>query len=134
MSATSEVSKELEGLFVDESEQAVDGLLRTTLEPLLGFTRDGKIVTKKLFLEQSVPARVLTVLLARLAMVRLNVPSARAEATPEQLESECLAPVKACRESLSRLKGKGLLDKNEAGYSIPIWAVSKAVGEIKGNC
>jgi len=133
MAATKEASKELEGLFVDESEQAVDSLLRATLEPLLGLTRDGRIVTKAPFLEKSVPARILTALLARLAMVRLNVPNARPEATPEELESECLAPVKACRESLSRLKGKGLLAKSGVGYSIPIWAVSKAVGEIKGN-
>jgi hypothetical protein len=133
MTATKEVSKELESLFVDESEQAVDGLLRSTLEPLLGLTREGRIVTKAPFLGQSVPARILTVLLARLAMARLKVPNARTESTPEQLESECLAPVKACRECLSRLKSKGLLTKNEAGYSIPIWAVSKAVGEIKGN-
>jgi hypothetical protein len=133
MSATKEVSKELEGLFVDENEQAVDSLLRSTLEPLLGLTREGRIVTKPPFLEQSLPARILTVLLARLAAVRLNVQNASAEATPEHLESECFAPVKACRECLSRLKGKGLLAKNGAGYSIPIWAVSKAVGEIKGN-
>jgi hypothetical protein len=133
MTAGREVSKELEGLFVDESEQAVDGLLRATLGPFLGLTREGRIVTKTPFLDQSVPARILMVLLAHLAMVRLSVPNARAEATPDQLQSECLAPVKACRESLSRLKGKGLLLKNEAGYSIPIWAVSKAVGEIKGN-
>ena len=133
MSSTKEVSKELEGLFVDEGEQAVDGLLKATLEPLLGLTRNGKIVTKPAFLEQSVPARVLAVLLARLASVRLNVPNARAEATPEQLESDCLTPVKACRECLSRLKGKGLLAKTERGYSVPVWAVSKAVGEIKGS-
>ena len=133
MTAIKEASKQLEGLFVDESEQAVDGLLRATLEPLLGLTREGRIVTKEPFLEQSVPARILTVLLARLAMARLNVPNARAEATPEQLEPECLAPVKACRECLSRLKGKGLLAKDDAGYSIPLWAVSKAVVEIKGN-
>ncbi len=133
MSATSEVSKELEGLFIDEGEQAVDGLLRETLEPLLGLTREGRIVTKAPFLQHSVPTRVLAILLARLAIVRLHLPNAVAEATAEQLQSECLAPVKACRECLSRLKGKGVLAKNEAGYSIPIWAVSKAVGEIKGN-
>jgi hypothetical protein len=133
MSTTKGVSKELESLFVDDSEQAVDSLLKATLEPLLGLTREGRIVTKPPFLEQSIPARVLTVLLARLATVRLNVPNARAEASPEQLESECLTAVKPCRECLSRLKGKGLLAKTEAGYSIPIWAVSKAVGEIKRN-
>jgi hypothetical protein len=133
MSSGKEVSKELEGLFVDESEQAIDGLLRATLEPLLGITREGRIVTKALFLEQSVPARILAVLLARLAMVRLNVPNASAEATPEQLESECLAALKACRECLSRLKGKGLLAKGATGYFIPIWAVSKVVGEIKSG-
>jgi len=128
-----QVSKELQALFVDEGEQAVDGLLRTTLESLLGLTRDGRIIAKSPFLKLALPSRILAVLLARRAMVRLSVPNATAEASPEQLEDECVAPLKACRECLSRLKAKKILDKNEAGYFVPLWAVSRAVEEIKGN-
>jgi hypothetical protein len=128
-----QVSKELQALFVDEGEQAVDGLLRITLEPLLGLTRDGRVVTKSPFLKLSLPSRILAVLLARRAMVRLDVPNVGAEASPEQLEDECVAPLKACRECLSRLKAKKVLEKNEAGYFIPLWAVSRAVEEIKGS-
>jgi hypothetical protein len=131
MSVSTGASRELEALFVDESEQAVDSLLKTTLGPLLGFTRDGRTVTKAPFLELQLPARVLSVMLARLAMVRLNVPSAKAEATSEQLESECMATVKAVRECLSRLKRKNLLAKNDVGYFIPVWAVAKAVQEVQ---
>ena len=131
MSVSTGASRELEALFVDDSEQAVDRLLKAALEPLLGFTRDGKIVTKASFLKLRLPAKVLSVMLARLAIVRLKVPGAKAEATSEQLESECMATVKAVRECLSRLKRKNLLAKNGAGYFIPAWAVTKAVQEIQ---
>jgi hypothetical protein len=131
MSVSTGAARELEALFVDDSEEAVDGLLKAALEPLLGFTRDGKIVTKAPFLKLQLPAKVLSVMLARLAIVRLKVPGAKAEATSEQLESECMATVKAVRECLSRLKRKNLLAKNGVGYFIPVWAVTKAVQEIQ---
>jgi hypothetical protein len=124
-------SRELEGLFVDQSEQAIDGLLKSVLEPLLGLTRDGKIVTKPLFLKLSLPEKILAVMLARLALVRLSVPNAQSEATAEHLQNECLATAKACRECLSRLKSKNILEKNDTGYFLPVWAVTKAVAEIK---
>jgi hypothetical protein len=131
MSVSTGASRELEALFVDEGEQAVDGLLKATLEPLLGFTRDGRIVTKAQFLKLQLPAKVLSVMLGRLAIVRLNVPDSKAEATAEQLASECMATLKAVRECLSRLKRKNLLAKNDLGYFIPMWAVAKAVQEIQ---
>jgi hypothetical protein len=131
MSASIGTSRELEVLFVDEGDHAIDGLLKAALEPLVGFTREGRIVTKALFLKLQLPARVLSVMLARLATVRLQVPGARAEATSEQLESECMATVKAVRECLSRLKRKNLLAKNDVGYFVPVWAVAKAVQEVR---
>jgi hypothetical protein len=131
MSASTGTSRELEALFVDDGEEAVDGLLKATLEPVVGFTREGRIVTKALFLKLQLPAKVLAVMLARLAIVRLKVPGAKAEATSEQLVSECMATVKAVRECLSRLKRKNLLSKNDVGYFVPVWAVDKAVQEVR---
>jgi len=126
-----ESSKELESLYVDNDEAALDSMLRMALSPLLGFTRDGKIISKDPYLRLSLPARILSSLLARLAMVRLGVPGAKAESTAEDLAEDCLAEVKACRECLSRLKGRKLLDRNQGGYFLPIWAASKAVAEIR---
>src|ERR1700722_12922195 len=93
---------ELESLFVDESgEEAIDTVLRTVLEQFVGFTRDGKIVTKQRFLKLSDPTKILVALLARRAMVRLNIPGAKQEAGADQLGAECLVPLKSCRAHLS---------------------------------
>lgn len=121
---------ELEGLFVDRSEQAIDTVLRSVLEQFVGFTRDGRIVTKPAFLKLAGPSRIMVVLLARQAMLRLGIPGATQEATPDNLAPECLIPLKACREYLSRLKARRLLDKSTAGYFVPTWAVSAASAAI----
>ena len=126
-------SSELAALFVEDSEQAVDGLLRSTLEPLLGLTRDGKVITKPAFVKLSIPARILSILLARQAMVRLKVPGAKASATPEELETECLVPLKTCREVLSKLKARRILVKNDEGYVVPVWSVPQAVANVTGR-
>jgi hypothetical protein len=131
MSAGAGTSKELESLFVDDSEQAIDALIRTTLAPLVGLTRDGKIVARDAFLKLSLPARILAVALAHLALTRLGVPDASVHVSAERLAIECMAPLKACRESLSRLKAKNVLSKDASGYFVPVWAVAKIVGEIK---
>jgi hypothetical protein len=123
--------RELEALFVDSDEQAVDSLLRATLEPLIGFTRDGKIVTKSGFLKVADTAKILTNLLARQAMVRLQIPGAKLSATPDQLASDCAVPLKSAREHLSRLKAKRLLDKDETGYFIPTYAIPGAVEAVQ---
>jgi hypothetical protein len=122
---------ELESLFVDESgEEAIDTVLRTVLEQFVGFTRDGKLVTKQRFLKLSDPNRILVALLARRAMVRLNVPGAKQEAVADQLGAECLVPLKSCREYLSRYKARRLLEKNAAGYFVPAWAVPDVAAAV----
>jgi len=126
-------SKALEGLFVDDSEQAIDSLLRSSLEPIIGFTREGRLVTKAPFLKMPDTSKIIAVLLARQAMTRLHLPAARPEAGPEQLATECAVPVKSCREYLSRLKAKRLLEKNEGGYFVPTWAVPEATEAIRGK-
>jgi len=124
---------ELAALFVEASEQAVDGLLRSSLEPLLGLTRDGKVVTKPPFIKLSIPARILAILLARQALVRLKVTDAKASATPEELETECLAPLKTCREVLSKLKARRILIKTDEGYEVPVWSLPQAVAAVTGR-
>ena len=124
---------ELESLFVEESEPALDSLLFSALEPFAGLTRQGAVVTKAAFLKLSVSSRILVVLLARLAAVRLRVADSKPDATPENLSSECMAPLKTCREMLSRMKKHRLLTKTANGYAIPYWAVTKAASEITGK-
>ncbi len=131
MTEQSSVPKELEALFVDDNEQAIDSLLRTCLEPIIGFTRDGRLVTKAPFLKLPDTARILAALLARQAMVRLHVPGAKAEAGAEQLGTDCAVPIKSCREYLSRFKSRRLLDKNESGYFVPIWAIPEVAEVIQ---
>jgi len=124
MTAEKQAGSELEALFLDDTEQAVDGMLRATLEPIIGFTRDGKLVTKSALLKLPDISRILAALLARQAMVRLKLPNARVEATADQLENEVAVPLKSCREHLSRLKARRMLDKNDSGYFVPVWAIA----------
>lgn len=131
--AEREMSKELQALLVDDGEQAIDGLLRRALEPYARFTREGRVITKEQFLKLSDPSKLLVFLLARQAMVRLKLPSAAAESTADTMHSECGVPLKSAREHLSRLKSRRLLDKNDAGYFVPIWAVSNVVDLISGK-
>ncbi len=124
-------SKELEALFVEEGEQAVDAKLRSVLEGFVGFTRDGRFHAKPAFLKLSHHKKILLTLLAGQAMVRLKLPGASAERTAESLQNECFVPLKTCRETLSRLKARRLIDKNNAGYFVPTWAISTVAETIE---
>jgi hypothetical protein len=126
-------SKELEALFVEDGEQAIDSLLRATLEPLIGFTRDGRLVSKASFLSMPDTMKILAVLLARLAMSRLHLPGAQPEASAEKLANDCAVPLKSCREHLSRFKARRLLEKNDSGYFVPTWEVSDIAGMFRGK-
>jgi hypothetical protein len=129
MEQPKESSAGLEGLLVDEGEQAIDGLLRQVLEPYVRFTRDGKMITKPAFLRLGDSVRLLVALLGRQAAVRLALPGATPEANADVLHAECQVPRKSCAEYLSRHKQKRLLDKNDAGYFVPIWAMA-SVAEV----
>ena len=124
---------ELDVLFVEDSEQAIDGLLRAALVPIIGFTRDGRMVTKPPFLKLPDISRILAALLARQAMIRLKLAGAKLEATPDQLENECGVSLKSCREHLSRLKARRMLDKNDAGYFVPTWAIADVCQTVGKN-
>lgn len=131
MSDQKPVSSELEGLFVEDGEQAIDAVLRSALENLVGLTRDGRLIPKPAFQKLSDPNRVLVALLAKQAMARLRIPDAGPEATADRLAEECMVPVKSCREYLSRFKSRRLLDKNQKGYFIPAWAVSSVAEAVQ---
>jgi hypothetical protein len=131
--AEKEISRDLQGLLVEEGEQAIDSLLRTALEPYIAFTRAGRMITKPQFLELSDPAKILVALLGRLAMVRLHLPGAKVEASAEQMQSECMIPLKSTREYLSRHKSRRLLEKNASGYFVPTWSVAEVVSTLRGK-
>ncbi len=132
-SEKSAVSRELEALLVDDSEQAIDGLLSNVLQPYVGLTREGRMVTKPQFLKLSDATRLLAALLARQAMIRLKLPGAKAEASAEELQNECMVPLKSTREYLSRLKSRRLLEKGEGGYFVPTWAISDVAAAVQRN-
>ena len=122
-------SSELEGLLIEDGDQAIDSMLRRVLAPYVGFTRAGKMITKAPFLELGDSARLLVALLARQAAARLALPGAAPEADAEALHAECQVPLKSCREYLSRFKQRRLLEKNETGYFVPTWAMA-SVAEV----
>jgi hypothetical protein len=124
-------AKELEGLLVDDGEPAIDGLLRRVLEPYVRLTREGRLITTERFLSLSDPNKILVFLLGRRAMIRLNIPNAAAEASADVLHSECGVPLKSCREYLSRLKARRLLERNEKGYFVPGWAISAVAAAVE---
>ena len=124
---------ELEALFVEDNETALEGLMRSALEPVIGLTREGRLITKSPFLKLADTSKILTVLLAKQAMTRLNLPSAKPQATADQLEEICQVPLKSCRENLSRLKAKRLLEKDDAGYFVPGWAISDVCQVLKAS-
>jgi len=131
---TEQQTNPLQSLLVDEGEQAIDIRLSEALKNFLAFTKEGRLVTKPEFLKLSHPNRILVVLLGRHAMVRLSLPDSVPEATPEVLEKDCLVPLKSCREYLSRLKTRRMLEKNEKGYYIPTWALTTAADAVnKGS-
>ena len=78
-------SSELEALFVDDQQPAIDGALRLALAPVIGFTREGKLIPKAPFLKLPDTAKILAVLLAKQAMTRLKVPGVAPEANAEDL-------------------------------------------------
>ncbi|MGA3294401.1 MAG: hypothetical protein ABSE45_10520 [Candidatus Acidiferrales bacterium] len=131
MNEQKETTRELEGLLIDDGEQAIDSMLRRVLEPYVGFTRDGKMITKPAFLRLGDSARLLVALLGRQAAVRLALPGATAEANAEALHAECQVPRKSCAEYLSRYKQKRLLEKNKTGYFVPIWAMANVAAAVQ---
>jgi hypothetical protein len=124
-------SNELEALFVDDDQPAIDGALRMALAPVVGFTRDGKLVPKPPFLKLPDTGKILAALLARQAMTRLKIAGATLEATAETLADECAVPVKSCREHLSRFKSRKILDKNDNGYFLPVWSITEAAELVR---
>ena len=127
---------ELDGLFSDENKM-IDGLLRQRLEPLVGLSRDSdRIVAKPPFLKLSYRGKLVTYLAARHAMVRAGIPGATLEVEAPKAAQHTFVPLPRCREQLSRLKAKGLVESNEQGYFIPgsnLLVALEELGEAPGS-
>lgn len=133
MKDENKTTSELEALLIDDAEEAIDSILRRVLEPYVAFARSGRMVTKPAFLELGGSVRLLVALLGRQAAVRLALPGAAVEANVEMLHAECQVPRKSCAQYLSRYKQKRLLEKNEAGYFVPTWAMASVAAAVQSK-
>jgi hypothetical protein len=124
-------STELEALLVENEEGDVDKLLLEALEGRIAMERgSGRIVPRPGLFKLSQPQRLIVLLLARHAALKLGLPDAKLEVPTEDLASCCQVPVKSCREQLSRMKAGGLINKGSSGYVLPSWNLLVAMGEL----
>jgi hypothetical protein len=124
-------SSELEGLLVENEEGNVDKLLFEALEGRIAMERSsGRIVPRPGLFKLSQPERLIVLLLARHAAMKLGLPEATLEVAAEQLATDSQIPVKSCREQLSRLKASGLVNKASSGYVLPSWNLLVAMDEL----
>ncbi len=121
----------LADLLVDEIK-VTDELVKELLAPYVGLSKtEDKIVPKMEFTQLSQQQRILLYLLARHAMVSLNIPKASLHAKSERIAESCLVRLQTCRETLSRLKADGLVEKNKDGYSLPVHSLFRVAGEFR---
>lgn len=125
------LKQHLADLLVDE-DRVTDDLVRDLLISFVGLSKtEAKIVPKPPFTKLPHPQKILLYLLARHAMVRLKIPGASLAANAENIAEGSLVPIKSCRETLSRLKAAGLVEKGEDGYAIPAHSLLRVEGEIR---
>lgn len=123
----------LDALFTEEAE-IVDKLLLERLEPFVGLSRQSDtIVPKAPFARLTISGRIIAALAARHAMVRSAVPGATLEADAVKIASQTMVPVQRCREALSRLKTRGLLESNGEGYFVPSSKLLVALEELAAS-
>ncbi len=122
---------ELEGLLVDGQEADVDRTLRRALEGKVAFERGtGRLLVRPGLFNLPQHQRLLALLLARHAMVRLGLSEAHLEADAVTLADEAQVSIKNCREYLSRLKAKRIVEKRPEGYVLPSWNVLLVAGKL----
>jgi len=73
------------------------------------------------------------VLLARHAQVRLGVKGASLQADAPTLAEEGNIELQRCREALSRLKRRRILEKDDASYFIADWQLSGCLDLLSKN-
>lgn len=120
----------LEDLLVDE-DKLTDELVKNSLAPHLGLSKSSdQIVPKPGFSELPQPTRILLYLVSRYAATKLKLPGASLSASVDKISENCMIPIKSCREILSRLKGTGLISKDQGGYLIPVHSLLRVTGEL----
>lgn len=123
---------ELEALLIDSEEADIDKRLREVLEGKVAFDRtSGRLVVRPGLFALGQRERVLVLLLGRHALVRLGLPDACLEVDPAVLAEQAQVPLKNCREYLSRLKSKRIVEKKARGYALPTWNILLIADELK---
>ena len=129
-----ESKKGVLGELLLDQEKVTDELLRDHLAPHVGLSgTEDKIVPKPEFLQLPQPKRILLYLLARHAMVRLEIPGASLGAKTEKIAQSCLLPPKSCTEILSKLKAAGMVGKANDGWSIPVHSLLRVASELRAK-
>lgn len=89
--------------------------------------------TDRVFIEDTLSAagtkkKLVAVSLGRHALVRKNLLQADALAKPSEWYAvQVQENPKTVAEELSRLKNKGIFDRTDKGYLVPLWALRKAL-------
>lgn len=124
-------SSKLAGLVVDSDGPDAENFLFAVLDGRLAFERmSGRILPKPSLFELPGRKRLLVLLLARHAAMKLGLVSASVWASSTALASEAQMPLKTVGEYLSRLKAAGLIEKGAEGYSLPAWNLLRAGAEL----
>lgn len=123
---------DLEALLVDGEERDVDRRLREVLDGKVAFERaTGRVLVRPRLFRLGERQRLLVLLLARHALVRLGVRGAQLEVDPAVLAEEAQVALKSCREYLSRLKRKRIVEKKPRGYVLPTWNILFVADQLK---
>lgn len=121
----------LRSLIVDSTGTDTDELLFRVLENRIAFEKStGRLLPRHGLFELDWKQRLLLLLLARRARLRLEFPAASEQATAAELAAEAQVPIKTCREYLSRLKSTGLIERKGEGYALPDWNTLRAAEEL----
>ena len=124
--------KHLQELIVDERD-LLHKIMTDSLKPILGLSKEtDNVVPTVLFTELNYKQRIVAYLLARHAMVELNIPNATQEADIEKISRSTMLPKARCSENLSRLKDD-LVESNENGWFVPKNKIILAANFIKGS-
>ena len=119
------------GELILDQDKVTDELLKEHVAPYVGLSAtEDKIAAKPEFLELPQPKRILLYLLARHAMVRLEIAGASGGAKTEKIAESCLIPQKSCTETLSRLKTVGMVTMDNGEWTIPVHSLLRVAGEL----
>ena len=125
-------SSKLVGLLVDSEGVDAENFLFAVLDGRLAFEKtSGRILPKPSLYDLPGRKRLLVLLLARHAALKLGLASATIWASPSSLAAEAQMPLKTVGEYLSRLKSNGLVEKGADGYSLPAWNLLRAGAELE---